>query len=338
MASPPRTVQPAHFIPPMVELAYLVQQESVEARTHAGLLYKASRDLSQRADDEVRLFKQRVEMLKLEHQALEEERRRLVEINEERQTELLSRISDSQIRRMEIIVSGRSFTTAPETIAKIPDSSLAETMLLMLEENENKQRNKKERKLKLRIDRDPKHFELILNYFREDRRSLHWLNDPQAMNMSDLEAIRNDADYYNLRELARFVTWELVSRKPTLSKETLPDILRLEEIEQKDNTSSPSLYSYKTQQELIFQERNFTETAFNGIAFLHKLTFASCDFRGSIFKNCFFGCLIDLRGCNISGLKLINCRSNMRELQPKDIFFVDNDQKGYLPRYWREFV
>ena len=69
MASPPRTVQPAHSIPPMVELAYLVQQESVEARTHAGLLYKASVDLSQRVDAEVRLFKQRVEMLKLEERS-----------------------------------------------------------------------------------------------------------------------------------------------------------------------------------------------------------------------------------------------------------------------------
>ena len=138
--------------------------------------------------------------------------------------------------------------------------------------------------------------------------------------------------------LARFVTWEIVSRKPTLSKETLPDILRLKKIEQKDDTSSPSLYSYETQQELIFQEGNFTETVFNGITFLHKLTFALCDFRRSIFKNCFFECLIDLRGCNISGLKLINCRCNMRELQPKDIYFVDYDQRGYLPRYWREFV
>ena len=111
--------------------------------------------------------------------------------------------------------------------------------------------------------------------------------------------------------LACFVTWELVSCKPTLSKETLPDILRLKKIEQKDDSSFPLFTLTKRSKSLFFKRESLPRQ---------------------------FECLIDLRDCNISGLKLINCRCNMRELQPKDIYFVDNDQRGYLPRYWREFV
>ena len=53
--------------------------------------------------------------------------------------------------------------------------------------------------------------------------------------------------------LTRFVTWELVSRKPTLLKETLPDILRLKKIEQKDGSSFPLFTLTKRSKSLFFK-------------------------------------------------------------------------------------
>ena len=315
-------------------LAHTLKAECCEVYKAAFNLQKLAGLTFQEAEQERREHVHRMSMLQLERQKIDEEKRRIIEQSKEKQEELLQSISSNETgiqSTVEIIVSGRMFTTTARTIAKLPNSRLAEAMSLILKElEENKKErgsSKRKKKPKLRIDRDPRHFELILNYFREADRSLYWLYDREAMKMSDLEAIRGDADYYKLGDLARLVTWELVSRKPVVLSERLPEVLKLR------FESAPY---HKTQQELSLEEENFTETVFEGIAFFHNQTFISCDFRGSVFQRCHFGCvLMNLPGSNISGIKFIDCKCSSR-LSPSDIFLVDDDQKGYIPSRWKQ--
>ena len=327
-------------------LAHTLKAECYEVYKAASNLQKLAGLTLQEAEQERREHVHRMSMLQLERQKIDEEKRRIIELSKEKQEELLQSISSNETEiqsTVEIIVSGRMFTTTARTIARLPNSLLAEAMSLLLKElEENKKErgsSKRKKKLKLRIDRDPRHFELILNYFREADRSLYWLYDHEAMKMSDLEAIRGDADYYNLGDLARLVTWELVSRKPVVLSERLPEVLKLRFKPTWDSgvpLRSPPSFTHKTQQELSLEEENFKETLFEGIAFLHDQTFISCDFRGSVFRRCLFGCVsMNLSGSNVSGIKFIDCKCNSR-LSPSDIFLVDDDQKGYIPSRWKQ--
>lgn len=325
--------------PSVDSLAHTLQVECVQVYKAAIDLQKLANLTFQEAEQERREFVQRMSVLQVERQKIEEKKRRIVEQSKEKQEELIQAISSQETEihsTVEIIVSGRMFTTSTSTIAKLPNSLLAEAMNLMLKELEENRKergnSKKKKKLKLKIDRDPRHFELILNYLREADRSLHWLYDPEAMKMSDLEAVRGEADYYNLDNLARLVTWELVSRKPVVSSKRLPSVLKLHKFE--DAEATPF---YKTLQKLTLEEVNFTETVFDGIVFLHNQTFISCDFRGSVFRNCLFngGVLMNLSGSNINGVKFIDCKCNSR-MSPADVFIVDDDQKSNIPSRWRE--
>ncbi|XP_019849016.1 PREDICTED: uncharacterized protein LOC109580385 [Amphimedon queenslandica] len=304
-----------------------VYKAAIDLQKLAGLMF-------QEAEQERKEWAYRMSVLQVERQKIEEEKRQIIELSEEKQEELLQSISSQETEihgTVEIIVSGRMFTTSTRTIASLPNSLLAEAVSLMLKELEENRKergsSKKKKKLKLRIDRDPRHFELILNYLREADRSLHWLYDPEAMKMSDLEAVRDEADYYKLKNLARLVTWELVSRKPVVSSKRLPSVLKLDKFE-----NAEAAPFYKTLQTVKLEEENFTETVFENIVFVHNQTFISCDFRGSVFRRCFFnnGVLMNLSGSNISGIKFIDCRCNSR-MSPADVFIVDEDQKGNIP-------
>lgn len=269
-----------------------------------------------------RIAHEREEKIKIERKRLTEEYKDREEERNKRAIEhahlVLGNMGDMP-QLIELVVGGTSFSTSRANLFKERESVLAKTVVEMYKNEETRN------KIKIKIDRDPKHFSKILNYLRDGERSLVWLEDCSVV---DMKETRLEANYYHLHVLERYITWKIVSLKPLITERELPSVCLIMPVKQSDGT----LVAQRTQREGQFHEMNFLGCKFTRVVFEHTQSFISCCFSGATFKQCIFNVVIDLSGSKLEGIKFVKCHSDV--LPPKEIFVVDEDSQKYIPERW----
>jgi hypothetical protein len=203
-------------------------------------------------------------------------------------------------------VGGKDYITSPQTLLsnnnnqqnRCPDQNnvISRAYYEMIRNDPSKTR--------IVIDRDPLHFELILNYMRDGKSSLVWLKD-RNMSEVDMKKVQFEADYYQMNRLVRLISWELSIRKP------------------------PIELRGSTMRDTTFIEECFKNIT--GFQFKHRTSFKFCFLENITFTNCTFTEVVDFRGSNMSGVKFVNCRGYNT---PKDVIYVDHEFEDVLPSRW----
>lgn len=226
--------------------------------------------------------------------------------------------------RVQLVVGGKEFDTTHSTIMKVAENpqqdkadanSIIAVMLAKMAPCDTF--------TKIRIDRDPKFFDVILNYHRErscaDRSMEQWAEDYlTTFTESELNLIRSESEYYKIRSLSNYVTWFLVSRKD-------PAKMPLKGTVQVLDTSRTRVLGSTTDANTTIEETNFTRFVFNSIEFKHKFEFKGCVFRNAVFNRCRFLSHMVFSDCDIRGLRFNECAS------PPSQVMIRNRCLGKLP-------
>ena len=219
---------------------------------------------------------------------------------------------------IDLQIGNKTFTTCPATINSVPESVLAVMLNAMLQADPTKN--------KIKIDRDPEFFDKILNFLRDGESSLLWLKDTRLTEI-DLQTIRNEAHFYQLKDLFNFITWELNSRKPKLT-----DIRQcgFKAVMQRSSSGQQQITGFQTKEELVIKGENLNDTHFVNVLFSHKIEFIECYCKGVVFKNCRFLVAQTFVDCDLSKAQFTNCTAN---LPPSETLLLENS-RGTLPNNW----
>ena len=211
-------------------------------------------------------------------------------------------------------VGGQHFETTPATLLSNPGCTLAYTFSRAAEYNPDKH--------VLRIDRNPKHFEKILDFMRRNEESLLWMDDP-SLNSVELKEIKAEAVYYKLPRLVHIIGWELVKRQPVVTN--------LQDCGFKQPQTGKT-EGFETTRDLTLRERNFSSFQFQSVLFKHSVSFRGCVLNEAVFKTCAFNALIDFGETDIEKLHFEECSG---VCGPKETF-VTTDAKGAecIPNHW----
>eukprot|EP00761_Pharyngomonas_kirbyi_P002459 gb/GECH01002463.1/.p1 GENE.gb/GECH01002463.1/~~gb/GECH01002463.1/.p1 ORF type:complete len:378 (+),score=84.09 gb/GECH01002463.1/:1-1134(+) len=137
----------------------------------------------------------KMELLRREKESIEQERRALAE-ERARMTDIIQR----QDNIIELNVGGRTFTTSLETLSADPHSMLAAMF-------SGRYALKQDKKSRYFLDRDPKHFETILNFLRTST-----LAGP--LSQRDLAEMKLEAEFYGLDTLLRQIQLQMQGIHP----------------------------------------------------------------------------------------------------------------------------
>lgn len=211
-------------------------------------------------------------------------------------------------------VGGQHFETTPATLLSYPNCTLAYTFSRAAEFNPN-------RKV-LRIDRNPKHFEKILDFMRLKEESLLWMQEP-SLSSVELKEVKAEAVYYKLPHLVRMIGWELVKRKPQVTD------LRDCGFKQ---TQTGKTQGFETLEEPPLWELNFSNFQFQSVLFKHRVSFQGSVLRDAVFKRCTFNEVIDLGEADIENVRFEDCRGLC---EPRDTFVTINaNGADFIPNHW----
>lgn len=219
--------------------------------------------------------------------------------------EKVLRINQAFAHRILLVVGGKEFDTTHSTIMTVAENPLQDkadansiiaVMLAKLAPCDSF--------TKIRIDRDPKFFDVILNYHRErscvDRSTEQWAEDYlNTFTIAELQLIRSESEYYKIRSLSNYVTWFLVSREEKQKQ--------LDELVQIFDTTRTKVLGLATKDDSTVEEKNFTQFMFRSIDFRNKYEFKGCVFRNAVFTRCRFSAHVLFSDCDIRGIRFIEC-------------------------------
>ena len=229
-------------------------------------------------------------------------------------------IAHTQDDIIEVCVGGKRFETTPSTLLQYTESTLAVAFAYMKQFNPDKDR--------IVIDRDPTHFEKILNFLREDEKSLVWLEKPNV-SVADIKEVKLEAEYYMIKPLVRILSWELVSRQN-------PVVNNLEDCgfrAMRGRSSSPQpIVIYKTVRELNLCDMNFEGVRFTSFTFEHPVQFKGSVLKRAVFTRCLFNAVVDFTDVNMTGVQFVCCQGM---LTPREVFVLDGAKGAEcVPKQW----
>lgn len=267
--------------------------------------------------------REREKKLEKERRDLIDQKQQLRQAIEQRVTEL---ISVQTVEMINLKVGEKVFATTPTTISRIPGSVLDITLKEMWKHNPEK--------TQIIIDRDPTHFDKILNYLRDGKKSLLWLKDERITSI-DLMYVKQEAEFYVLKGLAQLITWEIVHRKPVVQDLAITCSLNMVRNPGAEK-GRDVIAGYRTSKEMTISDENFSCCKISHVQFSHSLVFKSCNFSGAVFQKCFFQVVIDFDGSNMEGVKFKNCSGVM---PPKQLLHTNIDEdceNGFMwiPAAW----
>lgn len=267
--------------------------------------------------------REREKKLEKERKNLIDQKQQLRQAIEQRVTEL---VSVQTVEMINLKVGEKVFATTPTTISSIPGSVLDITLKEMWKHHPEK--------TQIIIDRDPTHFDKILNYLRDGKKSLLWLKD-ERLSSIDLLYVKQEAEFYILKSLAQLITCEIVRRKPVV--QDLPITCSLNIIKNPGAERGRDVVAgYRTTKEMTICEENFGGCKISHVQFSHSLVFKSCNFSGAVFQKCFFQVVIDFDESNMEGVKFKNCGGVM---SPKEMLHINVDEDCesrfmWIPHTW----
>ena len=261
-------------------------------------------------------IRQKQRALQLDRQCLDDERHHFAVMREQ---SMQFAFSSSHSEIFFIEVGGTHFETTSTTLLAHPDCTLACAFRIAIEYNPNKNT--------IRVDRNPKHFDKILDYMRYSEASLIWLEDT-SLSTLQLKQILNEALYYALPGLVREINWALVTKQQRVTN--LRDCAWFK---WNPSTASSTEYRYETRKDQTQKEPlNFTKFTFSSVLFKDPFSFKGCVLRDAVFKDCTFNAEIYVNEADIEGIRFENCKGN---LGPSNTFLTCNTKgKKCIPNSW----
>lgn len=267
-------------------------------------------------------IRQKQRALQLDRQCLDDERQHFVSMREQN-------VHSSRHAQVFFIeVGGAHFETTSTTLLAHPDCTLAYAFRIATEYNPNKNT--------IRVDRNPKHFDKILDYMRYSEASLIWLEDT-SLSTLQLKEVLNEALYYALPGLVREINWTLVTKRQRVTN--LRDCAGKHCFKFKlsssagDSDDIPSPFQCETQKDQMLKEPlNFTNFTFNSVLFKDPFSFKGCVLQDAVFKDCTFNAEIYFNEADIEGIQFVNCKGR---LDPPSTFLTCNTKgKTSIPNNW----
>ena len=229
-------------------------------------------------------------------------------------------IAHIQHEIVEVVVGGKRFETTPLTLLSCNDSTLAVALAGMNRFNPDKDR--------ISIDRDPTHFEKILNFLREGEKSVVWMEKPD-LSAADIKEVKLEAEYYKIKPLVRVLSWEVIRRESPVMNDFEACGFRA----MRGRSSSPQLtIVYKTVQDLNLCDMNFEGVKFVALTFDHPVQFKGSVLKGAVFARCAFNAIVDFSEVDMTGVRFVGCQGM---LTPDEAFLLD-DAAGAecVPQQW----
>ena len=221
--------------------------------------------------------------------------------NEKREfEEMKARSAAANFRQEKVTldVGGTKFKTEVRTLTSNPDSLLHEMAKLSLEAKLPGE------DAKIFIDRDPRHFRLILNFLRQGKEVLLG-SDLRGADQRDLHEILCEAKFYKLSDLQQLIERRMVAlEKPLQFSDLCPTILMLVP---SHGQPHPPKYKHATKQGVQLEKKNLTGIVMERVHFKHPSSFEGSVLIGATFRQCCFDAAINFTNADLHKAKFDHC-------------------------------
>ena len=220
--------------------------------------------------------------------------------------ELKSEAKDSALAviggRDEVVtveVGGERFRTNLSTLARYPDSNLLQLVVRVLKDY-NKEKDKPKH---IFIDRDSKHFKLILNFLRQGEEVLRG-SSLRGADQHTLHDILCEVRYYQLPELERLIQRQMITLDKPIDLQHLITNERCFSSVRAGTTPAPK---YTTTKAILLKEKNLTGITFDRVHFKHSTSFEGSVLARATFKECVFEAAINFTNADLFRASFDHC-------------------------------
>ena len=268
------------------------------------------RSVRMKLEEERRAFEQR---MKWEREALEEEKKDFEEMMEKAR----ARVNPPNGQNkgvVELNIGGTKFRTAIATLVNHHPHAIFPQLVKELEKGEHVLGD--DRIKSIFIDRDPRHFPLILNYLRMGEAALQGTALHNAT-YPLLNEVLLDTRFYHLRELEHLIRWKMVALGDCL---TFTSLVKLN-LFAKATTTSSGHVKWVTRGPINLSGKNLTEVTFDCVHFQHPVSLHGSVLCGAVFNTCRFSAPVNLTDADLRGVKFLQCL-DVKQLVATDISSV----------------
>lgn len=214
-----------------------------------------------------------------------------------------------------IDVGGREFKTLVSTLACRKESLFFEMLKANTRGGENVTR--------LFIDRDPKHFRLILNFLRQGTEVLRGA-DLRKADERDLHDILCEARYYRLSDLEQLIQWQMIGLQTPLNFASLAS----KKYFASTTPSKDRPCKYVTAQEILLADKNLTRIEFDHVWFKHKVSFKGSNLAEATFRGCIFDAAINFTNADLYRVTFERCTG----IEASKLVLTGANKEGVTPR------
>ena len=264
------------------------------------------REARMEIDLEKRDCKRRIsQQIKWEKEELRRERRELEDMKSR-----ATAINPTLQGRITLDVGGDKFKTEVRTLIRHPHS-LFQELVRVAEEHRSPNRPRLE---EIFIDRDSRHFRLILNFLRQGGEVLHG----SALKNADryvLHEILCEVKYYRLTELERLIRRRITALDKPVAFQQIVNECHLVKKPSSTAKSTPAkpqadaadAYAFTTSQNILIREKNLTGIVIDKVHFQHPTSFEGSILHKAAFRGCFFDAAINFTNCNLYDATFDRC-------------------------------
>ena len=197
-------------------------------------------------------------------------------------------------------VGGEKFRTTMKTLGSNPDSNL---LRLAAEVAGESPPSSRDRHKHIFIDRDSKHFRLILNFLRQGEEVLHG-SILRGADRYVLHDILCEVRYYKLSDLERLIQRRVITLDKALDFQHL---VTVEHCFASLKTTTTSNFKSMTTKSILLKQKNLTGITFDRVYFKHATSFEGSVLVGAKFRECFFEAAITFVNADLYQASFDHC-------------------------------
>jgi len=197
-------------------------------------------------------------------------------------------------------VGGEKFRTTMRTLGSNPDSNL---LRLAAEVAGESPPSSRDRHKHIFIDRDSKHFRLILNFLRQGEEVLHG-SILRGADRYVLHDILCEVRYYKLSDLERLIQRRIITLDKALDFQHL---VTVEHCFASLKTTTTSNFKSMTTKSILLKQKNLTGITFDRVYFKHATSFEGSVLVGAKFRECFFDAAITFVNADLYQASFDHC-------------------------------
>ena len=247
--------------------------------------------------------------IKWEKEELQREKREL-----ENMKSRAAAINPSSQGRIILDVGGDKFKTELRTLLHHPNSLFQELVRVYEAERHRPSHRPQSEDNVIFIDRDSKHFRLILNFMRQGGEVLRG----SALKSADrymLYDILCEVKYYRLAELERLIQRRVVALDRPLAFDQIAS--KFQPMKKPSSATKAAgdanPYVFTTSQSIMLKEKNLTGVIFDRVHFQHPTSFERSILQKAEFRGCFFDAAINFTDCDLYGATFDHCKGVLLE-------------------------